>query len=217
MSALGEFDFFQATDFAQKLKIFMDDYERIPEYQSKYCCVLHNEEAISQINLEFYDKAGPNEEDFFGKFHLGFKELLAKSNFSANFLQFLCNCLRFDHTKRYSAQELLESPFITSKNSKGPKITLAEMIKMNSQTLKETVLPSKYQVASEKQLDKLCNALSILWSQSNVMLDESNKENIKDFKQLKIDSEPIQDLAFDLGLPPVKVFRQLNKLTKELL
>ena len=220
MSALGEFDYFQATDFAQKLKIFMENYEGKSE-DTNYCCVIHNEEAISAINLDFYDdenvwknKINANE-DGFNQFHLGLQDLLVKKNFSSNFIEFLCSCLRFDHNKRLSAQELLESPFIINKGTKGPKITLSELIKVNNHSMKEIVLPSQYQVASEKQLDKVCNALSILWSQSHLISDENNKENIKDFKRLKIESDVIQDLAFDLGLPPIKVFRKLNKLTRE--
>jgi len=216
-SAVGDLELFGEADFSLKLKIFLDEYNKRPEERHNHCCVLHDEELIASINPAFPDydsvKSRSKRTSRKEKFQLGFKDLLSANNFSENFLDFLCGCLRFNPDERLTASSLLSSSFIKSSKSQGPSTSLVELLKLNTQANKDVILPAQYQAASEKHLEKVCSALSMIWSQSSVISNED--ADIRRLQYMNANSMAIQDLAFELGLPSAKVFKQLKGLIGE--
>ena len=219
--AVGDMEFFGEADFSLKLKIFLDEYNKRPEEKHNHCCVLHDEDLIASINPAFPDydsvKAKLKKANRKEKFELRFKDLLSASNFSQNFLDFLCGCLRFNPYERFTTSSLLNTSFIKSNKSRGPSASLAELLKLNTHANKDVILPAQYQAASEKHLEKLSSALSMIWSQSSVM-SKSNDDDDADIRRLQYmnaNSMAIQDLAFELGLPAAKVFQKLKRLMQE--
>lgn len=218
--AIGDLDFFGISDFTNKLKIFIEEYIKRPEERHKFCCVVHDEDAISSISLPSGDEKDKNKgrrgSGNFVPFHVSIKDFLAAGNFSKNFKDFLCCCLRFDPNQRFTASSLLNSAFLQDKKTAGPLTTLTEVLQTSTQLGKNAVLPEKYQVASEKQLDKLCNALAVLLSHSIVCDDGNEGKKTRGLEKLTLESAVIQDLACDLGLTPKKVLMELRKVVREL-
>ena len=204
--AIGESGLFEFDEFVNKLKIFMEDYNKRPEDKSKYCCVIHSEEAINSIGGRQSASAC-----------LGLKDVLSMGSFSEGFTEFLCSCLKFDSTSRWTASSLLNSTFVLDQKVSGPLTTLSDLLKISSQLNKNDVIPDQYLAASEKQLEKLCNALSVLLSQPCLSPNQGRSDQrTHELKKLTLESPIIQDLAFDLGLQPAKVLKQLTSIVNDL-
>ncbi len=207
--AVGEPDIIGMSEFLNKLKIFLAKYYRKPEEQSNYCCVIHNEEDISS-----FDSSGKNNKKN-DHAQVTIKDLLVYSGVSPDFLDFLCCCLKFNPSQRWTADSLLRSKFVTKLDTIGPQTTLKDIIKVSNPSTKDA-LPTEYQAASEKRLEKVCDALSLLWSQCNSTPDQKEKKDRKRLEQLEQDGPSIQELALDLGLSVEKVQKNLKRLVKEI-
>ena len=214
-SVIGESDFLNFTEFKRKLDIFIEDYNKRPKENRKFCCVLHDEQMVNSVDFQPFDvDVEIRKADKLTSVVSSLQDIILTKNFSKYFIELLCNCLKFDPNSRLSASSLLKLRFFHDQKTLGPLTSLSDLIKISHQL---NVLPDKYQAASEKQLEKLCNALSVLLSQSDLS-SKQDKENKKDhlLERLTIDSLIVEDLAFDLGLQPVKVWQHLTRVGKDL-
>jgi len=223
--AVGGLDFFEASDFTSKLKALLADLEKKPQERQKYCCIIHDEDLIYSIKLK------NEEDDVFQKrpvkVHrnngftidksskampaLGIKEFLACNNFSKEFLDFLCSCLKFDPLKRANAAGLFNSEFLMDKSSKGPKVSLSDLIKISAQWTHNGTLKPEHQGLSEIQLRKLCDALSIVLPNSHQnAIQEGKPSKVELLKRLNPKSQRLRDLSHELGLPVAKVWESIS-------
>lgn len=224
--AVGGLELFESSDFTEKLKIFIEESSKKPQDRSKYCCLIHNEDVISSIKLPspestlFANKPvkvqkGAMVLDKNSKMipQVKIQDLLATSNFSKDFVDFLCLCLRFDVAQRGTIKDLLSSNFLKKKDSNGPSVTLIELLKISSQWSKNFVLPPEYQGPSETHLNKLGEALAALLPNCEKFADS------KDFSDLdffNVNSVEIQELAADMGIPASMVWNKIGPIIKSL-
>jgi len=223
--ATGGLNFYEPNEFADKLKLFLEELGKKPQERQKYCCIIHNEDLINSIkNLE--DNLFANKPVRVQKAtgiiidknskptsQITIQDFLI-NNFSKEFVKFLCGCLKFDPQERSTIKSLLNSSFIKSQSvSKGPAISLPELLKISVQWNKNLILPTEYQGPSEKQLKKVCEALAVVLPNCDTVM-RSNKERrvYEELRELNANSQLIQNLSFELGLPPVKVWEEIKKM-----
>lgn len=224
--AIGGLEFYESSDFADKLKLFLEELSKKPQERQKYCCIIHNEELISSIKnidtnlfnnkpvrvqkgnglvLEKNSKSLPQ---------ISIQDALLTQNFSKDFVKFLCSCLKFDPNERSSITSLLSSPFVLHQTAKGPGVTLPELLKIGIQWNKNLVLPQEYQGPSERQLHKLCEALAVVLPNCEAFTKGSG--GWSPYDDLNVGNPVIQNLAFELGLPVAKVCAQIEETVREL-
>ncbi len=222
--AVGGLEFFESSEFMEKARIFLDELAKKPQERSKYCCLIHNEDLIASVKL-------PNHEGVFlnGKparvikpsglvleksskpsSHINIQDFLKTQNFSQEFIDFLCGCLKFDPYERTSISSLLKSPFITNKSTKGPSVGLSDILKISHTWSKNSVLPSEYQGYSERQLNKLVETLTLVLPNC----EKKPSKFFDEFEMLTPNSQVIVDLANELGLPSIKVWKSVESLYK---
>ena len=219
LCAVGGLEFFESQDFSEKLKIFIDDLNKKSQDKSKYCCIIHNEDIISSIRLpsnENHNKLNTTQSNNKARTkHISILDFLTSNKFSKEFISFLCSSLKFDMAERGTLKSLLAHPFLlNSKENKGPGVSLPELLKISLQWTKSYILPAEYQGASERQLDRLIEAL-------NVVLPNCEKVGgeIKDYsflEGLNAGSAVVSELAQDLGLPAGKIWKRIEGLIKGL-
>ena len=222
--AVGGLEFFGSQEFTEKLKFFMEDFNKKPNEKSKYCCIIHNEDFISAIKLPNTSadvNTKPNgvskSKEILKPKHISILDILTSNKFSKEFVNFLCSCLKFDVFERGTIKILLNHAFlVNNKESKATGISLPELLKISLQWTKTSILPLEYQVASERQLDRVIEAL-------NVVLPTCEKFDgagaLKDYtllENLNSGSVVIQELAQDLGLPYAKIWKKIEALIKGL-
>ena len=224
--AVGGLDFYEPNEFADKLKLFLEELNKKPQERQKYCCIIHNEDLISSIknndNNYFSNKpvrvqkaAGLIlEKNSKASALITIQDFLLTQNFSKDFVKFLCSCLRFDPNDRYTIKNLLSSSFLQNQETKGPSVSLPELLKISIQWNKNLVLPVEYQGPSARQLNKVCEALAVVLSNCEPPTRGTGefKEYGELIKKLKVDSPEIQNLADELGLPPMNVFEHINEI-----
>ncbi len=226
LCAVGGLDFYEPNEFADKLKLFFEELNKKPQERSKYCCVIHNEEIISSIknfeeslftnkpvrvqkgnnnnNIIIDNKASKNNAS-----QINIHDFLTQ-NFSKDFVKFLCSCLKFDPNERPTIKNLLSSPFVKSQETRGPAVTLPELLKISIQWNKNLVLPLEYQGPSERQLQKVCEALAVVLP--NCEAFTRGNHLYENLRELTVSSPVIQNLSYELGLPAVKVWEEISKL-----
>jgi serine/threonine protein kinase len=229
--AVGGLELFESSDFTEKLKMFLEELSKKPQERSKYCCLIHDEDLISSIKLPtpestlfsnkpvkvvknagiVIDKSSKTNDQ------IRIQNVLLSSNFSKEFIDFLCSCLKFDPNQRASTKDLLHMPFLKHKECHGPSISLTEILKISHQWSKNFVLPPEYQGATERELNKLCEALSIVLPNCDSF--GTSDDNVKDYSTLEsldADSPEIQELAADLGTSAEVVAKRIKQLLESL-
>jgi len=229
--AVGGLELFESSDFTEKLKMFLEELSRKPQERSKYCCLIHDEDLIASIKIPtpestlfsnkpvkvvknagiVIDKASKSSDQ------IRIQHVLSSNNFSKEFIDFLCSCLKFDPNQRASTKDLLHMSFLKNKECQGPSVSLVELLKISSQWSKNFVLPPEYQGASEQQLKKLIEALSIVLPNCDSFATSDG--DIKDFgslEDLDVGSPEIQELAADLGISADTVLKRIRNLLKNL-
>ena len=218
--AVGGMEFFESQEFSEKLKIFMDDLAKKSNEKSKYCCIIHNEDIISSIKLLSSNIDVNNKLNGSVKIkpkHFNIMDFLTSNKFSKDFISFLCSCLKFDALERGTIKSLLNHSFlVNNKENKGPGISLAEILKISLQCTKTYVLPPEYQAASERQLDRVIEALSVVLPTCEKLGGEDALNDYTLLENLNSGSSVIQGLAQDLGLPCIKVWKKIEALIKGL-
>jgi len=228
--ATGGLNFYEPNEFADKLKLFLEELGKKPHERQKYCCIIHNEDLINSIK-------NPEETLFTNKpvrvqkgtgiiidkgskpaSQITIQDFLV-NNFSKEFVNFLCGCLKFDPQERKTIKSLLHSPFLKSQSiSKGPVISLPELLKISVQWNKSLILPTEYQGPSEKQLKKVCEALAVVLPNcESVVRGNKDRKPFEALRELNANSQVIQNLAFELGLPPVKVWENIKGMLNGLI
>ena len=233
LCAVGGLEFFDVNDFAGKLKILLAELEKKPQDKQKYCCLIHNEDLIWSVKLPhpeedvfqrkpvkvhrnnnnngvIFDKASSKSTPL-----ISIKDFFVYNNFSKEFLEFLCCCLKFDSTKRSSIPALLSSPFLVKSHIKGPVTSLRELIKISAQWSNNNNLTLKpeHQGASENHLNKLCDALIVVLPNcQQFSASDDNPAKYDILLKLGPGSQKIKDLASELGLTPARVWESISQV-----
>jgi len=224
--ALGGMDLFDNDGFMAKLKIILAEIEKKPQERSKYCCLIHNQELISSVILQNADedvflnkpvKVQRNNTIMFDKSPkqqttLSIKEFLTCNNYSKDFIDFLCSCLRFDPNKRGNLISLFTSHFLQDSITKGPNTSIHDLIKISTQWNHNNPLRPEIQGPSEGQLKKLCDALAMVLPNCNHLSQDSKLNKLEVLKKLTPKSQRIKNLSAELGLPPSKVWESVSKV-----
>lgn len=151
--------------------------EFLDTIDTRRCCVLHS--LLARRDNPIFKRLSPSLADF------------------------LCKCLRFQHDERSSAAELLRHEWLDNRDHIGPSIQLEELVSLiyawNNRT------PSEYQLAAEKQLDRLSEALSMI-------LLSKNKRPLVTYSSVK---EIAEDLGLDIGAVVKKLGPILNTASNE--
>ena len=190
------------------------------------CCLLHNEGIVRNamkftpgINLPS-NKSKSSSDSLSTKanskssslndahYQMSLMEILNFGNrFSKGFLDFLCNCLRFDHVHRLDTQILLSHEFLSDGyQCHGPKITVHDLMRIENKS-EESVNHKDIDGIARKHLEKFIEALK------TVLLDKNMKTKFESIVQLNLKTETTQkrimELAYELGLPTQKVHDKL--------
>jgi len=175
VAAVGGFDIIKSTEFDQNIN------------KENICCIIH--------------KNSDNKTDIDG---INFSDYLNENKFSKEFLDFLCKCLQFKEAERATISDLIKHPWIKEKtNFKTPEVTLQELIMISNQW-RLSSLPIQFQGPSEKQLDRVCEAMA------SVIPSCENYEKIL-LMYLKGDETVAKELATDLGMDEKRVWNQIKK------
>lgn len=213
--AVGGLEFFESSDLIEKMKSYLDEHGKKSDGSSAgICCLIHDEEAISNMKSSFeHSKLTSTIGDKKIK-HITILDFLKANKFSKEFTDFLCLALRFDPHQRGTIKDLkLHSFLSSSKDSNGPSVALTDLIRISALWTKNSVLPLEYQVASEKQLDRVCEALSVVLPNGVHSNDAEMREYYR-LEMLSSDNSAVQELAEDLGLPPEKVWKRIESCLK---
>ena len=111
---------------------------------------------------------------------------------SAPFQAFLCSCLKFNPAKRAHATDLLTHDWL-QRGEAGITVTLRDLLSISFQW----AAPLEYRIAAEKQLDRLCEKLKMVLMRTVPQITSS---------------EPLAELALDLGLDEAEVRRKLASI-----
>lgn len=212
LCAVGGLEFFESNDLLEKIKVYLEEHVRKPEEsRGKICCLIHDEEMISCMKSSFEHKKLSSTAGDKGIKHISIIDFLQAKKQSKEFLEFLCLALRFDPQQRATIKDLKAHPFLSSNNreTNGPSVTLNDLLKISTLWTKNSVLPLEYQGASEKQLDRVCEALSVVLPNGT----SSNQAEMREFYKLETlnsESPVVIELAEDLGLPPEKVWKRIE-------
>eukprot|EP01015_Nassula_variabilis_P035818 TRINITY_DN9088_c0_g1_i2.p1 TRINITY_DN9088_c0_g1~~TRINITY_DN9088_c0_g1_i2.p1 ORF type:complete len:207 (+),score=18.74 TRINITY_DN9088_c0_g1_i2:64-621(+) len=177
--------------------------------RDRLCCILHFSSTIDAIKAQIYDKQGIIYQGL-SMLSNGLKMLnkQLKAHFSDNYVDLLCSCLQIDSAKRPNTKQLKTHAFFSkSKDFKGPLVSLQETLKVSTECFRQSYLPSEYQEASKKQLERLCNALLLVLPTSSG--DETSSGV---FWEMSENNQKIKDLSYELGVPPETILRHLEKV-----
>jgi serine/threonine protein kinase len=224
--AVGGLELFESSDFTEKLKIFLEEFNKKPQDRHKYCCLIHNEDLISSIKL-----ASPESTLFTNKpvkvhkanngfivdknskniAEIRIQDFLKSANFSRDFIDFLCSCLKFDPERRATSKDLFNSHFFRRKDNNGPNVSLLELLKISSQWSRNFVLPPEYHGPSEAQLQKLYEALNVVLPNCERFVDEERRD-FSELDNFDENNAEIKELANDMGIPVEMVWKKLQPL-----
>ena len=110
---------------------------------------------------------------------------------SAGFQSFLCGCLRLNPGRRLRACDLATQEWMAQKTVEaGIKVCLNDLLSVSFQW----VAPHEYQLAAEKQLDRICENLKMVLMRTHPHITSR---------------EPVSELALDLGLEESTVREKL--------
>eukprot|EP01016_Furgasonia_blochmanni_P010451 TRINITY_DN14432_c0_g1_i1.p1 TRINITY_DN14432_c0_g1~~TRINITY_DN14432_c0_g1_i1.p1 ORF type:complete len:234 (+),score=26.66 TRINITY_DN14432_c0_g1_i1:62-763(+) len=198
-----------------------------PNFAKGACCLIHAGSTDQKDDSKRYERKSSLQEINYstskgkgGGTNLKDKPLTIHeymtfgSKFSGDLINFLCLCLRFDATKRPSAKTLLSHPFLSqsSVGAHGPDVSLANMVQMSVEwNRQQSNLPLEFQGPSERQLDKVCDALAIVLPNCDTWFTDRKKNELLDsLWNDKKDCEEIKDLSHELGLPTMKIKQRLR-------
>ena len=174
------------------------EFERIASRPATACCALHCVDEKSAPPAASH-KGGA----------LILSQYFTTKRYSANFLDFLCKCLRFSETERASIDELQKHPWITSKPAlKSAAVSLQELIQISNQW-RQSVPPVEYQGPAEKQLERVCEAMAAV-----LPCCENCEEITGAFIGGKLEKTVAKELAVDLGLELDNVWGKLMEVIK---
>ena len=132
----------QSSQIEEALKsIFTEEGQLLLERQN-VCCLIHSESFLLE-NVSQQDQR--SRRDRIDLTQLTPYSKYLKDRFSMPFQNFLCRCLKLNHSKRASFSELLDHSFLrneTSKDSKTVHISLSDLLLINedwSQDLLQSV------------------------------------------------------------------------------
>lgn len=159
-----------------------------PEAKAVCCCIIHCKQNSTNKSMKL-------------------QEYFTTKRYSREFISFLCQCLSFEAKVRPSADKLLQHPWFSWKQSKKeceqPSVALRELLSISQLWRQE--LPVEYQGTSEKQLVRICEAMSVIlpccedWNSGKQdMLKNGNKTAVK-------------TLAMELGLDEGKVWDKIKE------
>jgi len=224
--ALGGLELFDTDGFVSKLRALLAEIEKKPQERNKYCCLIHNQELISSVVLQNADediflnkpvKVQRNNTITFEKSPkkqtiLSIKDFLTCNNYSKDFIDFLCSCLKFDPNKRGSLRSLFTSRFLQDSHSRGPNTSIHDLIKISTQWNHNNPLKPEIQGPSEGQLKKLCDALAMVLPNCHQTSQDPKSNKLEILKKLNSRSHRIRSLSSELGLPASKVWESISKV-----
>lgn len=155
------------------------------EQSESLCCLIHSEDYLLNFLKE------PSEK----KKTLRIIDILKKYSISNDLINFLCNCLQLNSNKRSTIQNLMNTSFIQNELEE-TKVSIKELIRLN-RGLEPQILS-----ISEKQLEKICDAITIV-------LPVCNK--IPDLQNLMGKNKVIENISFDLGLSYEKILKVFSE------
>ncbi|EAR87667.1 Serine/Threonine kinase (macronuclear) [Tetrahymena thermophila SB210] len=203
VSAIGNLDLLD-----DQLYLFFEQVQKQVELSSKnndnkFCCLLHDEENIMQS----IRKNGAN--------CLSINILLKK--YSSNFKDFLCKCLQYNYRSRLSIEELLKHPFVKSEQNQSLP-SLRELISVSNKISSHSVLlPEKYQAASEKQLERVCEGIQMILPNCQIWFKVPQyMEFVQHLPLLDAQNPFILALANDLGIQPKKVHQKIQQTYEQI-
>ena len=182
VSALGGIDVLDSKEL-----------ERITNRPSTACCVLH---CGNKVPLQ----SG----------HVTISQYFTTKRYSPEFLDFLCKCLKFSEADRPSIEQLQKHPWITSKTTKGPQVSVKELVHIGRQW-RQAGSSSEQQGTAEGQLERLCESMA------SVLPCCGNYESIiSKFLKGQIQKDAIKELALDTGLDIETVWDRFMKTIKQI-
>jgi serine/threonine protein kinase len=169
------------------------ELERVANRPLTACCVLHcGNEVVSQSG------------------HVTIPQYFTTKHYSPEFLDFLCKCLKFSEVDRLSIEQLQKHPWITSKTTKGPHVSLKELIQIERQW-RQTGSSAEQQGTAEGQLERLCESMA-----SVLPCCENYESIISKFIKGQIEKDAIKELALDTGLDIEIVWDKLMRTIKKI-
>ena len=219
--AIGDSGLFDNSDIftLKNIKTVIENPGFKKALKKNSCCLLHHEEIVreaigfmpgvaSKSKANLHIKGIQFSNVLSSSTQLSLLELLTQNGrFSKNFIDFLCLCLRFEHTQRLDTQSILTHEFLSENHRcNGPLVSLSELFKTE---IKDAAsLGVKYaEGMAENHLDKFIEALKI------VLLDKGIQLKFEAIVHLNRKTETterrITDLAHEFGLTTTKLYDKL--------
>jgi len=197
ISALGGIEIVDLEKMYNEYQRYFDEKNQgefsFAKLEKAPCCLVHFIEDYEKFYAESYKQKKLTLRYYLGK------------RFTAEFKDFLCRCLRFNREERPTARELRRHPFLSKSDTnnnrlKTPRLTLPEMLKINNTWGKN--FQSEY---SEQQIDRLCDALSVVLPFCEVDVTNENLKNSENIANVDL-------LAEELDSNPAHVFSKLKSV-----
>eukprot|EP01017_Pseudomicrothorax_dubius_P044396 TRINITY_DN7499_c0_g3_i1.p1 TRINITY_DN7499_c0_g3~~TRINITY_DN7499_c0_g3_i1.p1 ORF type:complete len:743 (+),score=107.15 TRINITY_DN7499_c0_g3_i1:42-2270(+) len=234
----GEIDPFKMKSFTEEMQAKI-----AANTPNRPCCLIHYEDFFARITTSslttvstqitrhnsFSHGSSNNQSNHTQKtfsitskskfFKVTVHDLLIKSGkFSEDFVNFLCRCLRFDTRERPNASSLLKHPWLGQRQDfKGPDVSLEELLQISLYWSRHgNQLPSEYQAASEKQLEKICEGLGVVLQSCEKWftigtINQNVQQLLKGPSGVK-KIEAIDEIAADLGLSRETVYQDIHQV-----
>ncbi len=191
ISALGGLEIIDSSEF-----------ERVAAKCSSSCCVLHCTEDKSASASASASAGGSGNPKVVGALLLS--QYFTTRRYSPEFLDFLCKCMKFNELERAGLDELESHPWLTGKvEMHSAIVSLLELIQISNQW-RQAVPPTEYQGPAEKQLDRVCDAMTAV-----LPCCENYEAITTAFVTGKVEKAVAMELAVDLGLDLNKVWTRL--------
>lgn len=234
--ALGNLEFYDSTGFysLDNLKYVIDLLPNHRRYGRNHCCVLHSEEELrrfhtglsSTTKLRDSGRKAPMTNNFQLKSPRSHDsnslqnkraaapftllELLQEGGrFSESFLDFMCNCLRFDPAARLEGRSLLDHEFLSDSHvSVGPLMNLMELMHTN----KKDQEADAGEILKEQHLNRVCEAIKIVLinqdARDKITRLATNKEYENPYSR---EHRKLKELASEIGISMKKVMAKFRE------
>jgi len=227
--AVGEFSIFDSSMSLtpENIKLALKS-SSIKKCHKAACCVLHSETMIKKalgfgavaegsscshhrlLTNNFGLASGSDSSDTQKNINPLKMSILDMINiggrYSESFIDFLCQCLKLDPSKRLNAADLLEHEFLSDDHiCKGPLLSLEEILKVTN--LEAGSFKKNVEDLGVDHLDRFLEALSVVFFNK----DTKKKFNSMYSKTKKVDfNERLIELAFEFDLPVHKLREKIE-------
>ncbi|KAL4431841.1 hypothetical protein ABPG74_015281 [Tetrahymena malaccensis] len=204
--AIGSFDIIENVSLLYECIHKLLDDQNKPDPQYRVCCILHAEDILQQMMDEKLKINSKKQ-----RINLSINNLLTTNRFTKEFLDFLCQTLRFNYQSRSTLANLKQHPFLSKEViPKGVNINITDLLKHSQGWSRNQSLPADFQGASEQVLERLCEGMLLVLPMCEKWFVASNyQEYTRHIKSLKPESSAIQILSQDLGLDAKLVYSKL--------